>query len=230
MISVVLVESETAGNVGAVARLMLNFGVEKLVLVRPKCDHLSKECLDRAKHAKHLVQKAVVFDKEGLPEFDYSVATTAQLGKDYHILRSPNTPEELGELVKDKKANIALVFGPEGQGLNNEQVSQCDFLVTIPTSKENPVLNLSHSVAILLYEIFRHEKEHVSSHIKPIEKKHKDQIFVMLEEVLQKLPFQIEEKRETQRRMWKHILGRAMLTSREASSLMGFFSRILSKK
>jgi len=228
MLTVVLIEPETAGNVGAIGRLMYNFDVKNLVLVRPKCDHLSKECLDRAKHAKSIVQKAVVWSKKGIPKFDYSVATTSQIGSDYHILRSPISPFELGETLKNKKASVGIVFGPEGCGLSNEQVNACDFVVTIPTSKKQPVMNLSHSVAIILYEIFRHG-ETVSSHIKPIRIEQKQRLTVMLDEALKELPFRTEDKRETQRKLWKHMIGRSFLSSREATALMGFFSRILKK-
>lgn len=225
MISVVLVEPETAGNVGAVARLMHNFGVSRLVLVRPRCDHLSKEALDRAKHARHLLEGAVVHSSDGFPDFDYKIATTSQLGKDYHILRSPIKSSQLGELLKDKEGSIGLIFGPEGPGLSNEQIKECDFVVTIPSSHENPVLNLSHAVGILLYEVFRHEEEYVGSHIRPIRQEQKERLEVMLEEVLQELDME-DFQRETQRRLWKHIIGRSFLSSREAVALMGFLAQV----
>src|SRR3990167_5273384 len=78
MISVVLVEPETAGNIGAVARLMKNFDFRDLVLIHPQCDHLSAEALDRATHAKDILRRAQVEkDISCLEAFDYVIATTA---------------------------------------------------------------------------------------------------------------------------------------------------------
>lgn len=230
MISVVLVEPEVAGNVGAIARVMSNFDFANLVLVRPKCNHLSKEALDRAKHSKAILEKAVVFTDSGLPDFGYLVATTSQLGTDYHILRSPVTPKDLACRINEisSKASIAIVFGPEGQGLSNKDILECDFLVTIPVSKQSPVMNLSHAVAVILYEIFAVvSQEHVISHIRPISLAEKRQLEIMVNNAINHLPLVAESKRETQRRLWKHIIGRSMLSKREAMALMGFLSRIL---
>jgi tRNA/rRNA methyltransferase len=201
------------------------------VLVRPKCDCLGKEALDRAKHAKSILQKAVVHKGPGMPEFDYLVGTTSQLGKDYHILRTPVTPRQLaGRLaeISSKSCSIGLVFGPEGQGLSNEQLLECDYLVTIPTSRKNPVMNLSHSVGVILYEIFAATaEEHIITGFRPITDIEKKRLTGMVEESLDHLPFSMDAKRETQRRLWKHIIGRSMLTKREAYALMGFLAKIL---
>ena len=60
MVSVVLVEPETAGNVGSVARAMKNFGLRNLVLVNPQCNHFDLDAVSRAKHAAEILRKAVV--------------------------------------------------------------------------------------------------------------------------------------------------------------------------
>ncbi|TAL57830.1 MAG: RNA methyltransferase, partial [Nanoarchaeota archaeon] len=82
MISIVLIRPEVAGNVGAVARAMSNFGFSKLVIINPVCDIKSKECLDRAKHAKNIILNAKIGNEKLLEEFDYVIATTSQLGTD----------------------------------------------------------------------------------------------------------------------------------------------------
>jgi tRNA/rRNA methyltransferase len=55
MISIVLVEPENSGNVGAIARVMKNFGFTDLFIVNPKCDIKNDEAIHRAKYAKELL-------------------------------------------------------------------------------------------------------------------------------------------------------------------------------
>ena len=52
-------------------------------------------------------------------------------------------------------SRVALVFGPEGNGLLNEELNMCDLLVSVPTWEGYPILNLSHAVAIILYEWYK---------------------------------------------------------------------------
>ena len=66
MLAVVLVEPETPGNIGSVARVMKNFGVKRLLLVNPKCNHLDGEAYGRAMHARDILKAAVVVKNFGL--------------------------------------------------------------------------------------------------------------------------------------------------------------------
>src|SRR3989338_2323471 len=98
MISIVLVNPITPGNIGAVARVMKNFDFKELILVKPKCDHLSKDAMDRASHAKDILKKAKKMQfSEVIENFDYIIGTTSKIGTDYNIPRCPITPEEFAE-------------------------------------------------------------------------------------------------------------------------------------
>jgi tRNA/rRNA methyltransferase len=229
MISIVLVGIETAGNVGSIARVMKNFGLKELVLVDPKCDPQSKEAWDRAAHARDVLKKAVVADFSYLKRYDYLVGTTAKLGSDYNIPRIPMTPAELaGKLGEvDRKTKIALLFGRESSGLLNEEIQKCDFTVTIPASKEYPTLNVSHAVAVMLYELSREElSANVKERYTPISGKEKEVALGKIDIILNKMRFATPEKRETQKRLWKRMIGKSMLTKREAFALLGFLRKL----
>src|SRR3989338_2234783 len=114
MTSIILVEPETEGNIGAVARVMKNFDFEELILINPKANHLGREALDRATHAKDILKKAKVKDFSYLKKFDYLIGTTAMLGSDYNIPRSPLTQEQLAEKVSKVKGKIGILIGREG--------------------------------------------------------------------------------------------------------------------
>lgn len=224
MISIILIEPKKSGNLGAVARVMANFGFDNLVLVNPKCKKNSKEAIKRAKHGLNVLKKAKVVKR--WPKMDTLIATTAMLGTDYNIPRSPISPEQLSEIISDK-GKIGIVFGREGPGLTNEEVLACDFVCTIPSSKKYPTLNLSQSVAVVCYELSKKLSiKKVSEHIVFASNVEKDQLMKMLNQALDKISFKNEQKKETQRRVWKRMISKSFLTRREAYALMGFFKKI----
>lgn len=226
MISIILVEPENSGNIGAVARVMANFNIKNLILLNPKCSHLGQEALKRAKHSKQILKKAKI--TKNLKGFDYLTATTALLGTDYNIPRSPITPEQLAEKLQNTNSKkIGLVFGRESSGLTNKEIQSCDFIVTIPTSTKYKTMNISHSVAIILYEIFKKSKEKkLGQNITPISQKEKQIILQTINKTLNKLPFATKQKKQTQKKLWKRIIGKAMLTKREAFALLGFLRKL----
>lgn len=220
---IILLEPENAGNIGAIARSMMNFGFDNLVIVNPKCDYLSKEAKDRAKHANNVLQQAKIIKKKDLKKYDTLIGTTAQLGTDYNIPRSPLTPEQLSKIIINKK-NAGILFGREGSGLSNKEIDLCDFVLTIPTSKKYPTMNLSHAVAIVCYELSKN-KENVTSHIRFASPADKKQLMKMICAQLDKMKFSTKAKKETQRKIWKRIVAKSFLTKREAFAMMGFFRK-----
>jgi len=225
MVSVILIEPAHPGNIGAIARIMKNFGSNSLILVRPKCDHTNQEARNRAKHAQDVLVNASVVEE--IPPMHTIIATTSQTGTDYNIPRSPLTPRQCAEITSSSD-NIGIVFGREGEGMHSDEIKKCDYVVTIPASLEYGTLNLSHSVAILLYEFFiQSDKDNLASHIVHAQEEDKSQIMKLLEEVLLKQSYSTEEKRETQRIVWKRMIGKSFLTKREAFALMGFLKKLL---
>src|SRR3989344_1789211 len=221
MIAVVLVEPQNAGNIGAVAMAMKNFGLSELLLVNPKSDHKSKEALDRASHAHNILEKAKKIPYSQLKKFDYVIGTTAVLGTDYNIPRSPLNPEQLGRKVSGMRGRIALLFGRENRGLSNNEINNCDFVVTIPASREYSTLNITHSAAIIFYEIMKYAGTKKSNdHIVFSTKKEKEVALGYVNKILGRLEFSTPEKKDTQKIVWKRMIGKAMLTKREAFALI----------
>lgn len=235
MITIILVETEHAQNLGAVCRVMANFGFEKLVLINPKCSKDDIDALIRAKHdALPILKNAVIRDWKVIDEFDYLVATTARTGTHYNINRSPLTPEEIGTFLEegnfytDKKVNIGIVFGREGHGLFNEEIAQCDFVATIPTFHKYETMNVSHAVAIFLYELYKKKgTEKMQKRFLKATGSEKKVLYDVLEKLFDKTPFRTESKKETQRKVWKRIIGKSTLTKREAYALIGFLKKLL---
>ena len=214
---------QTPGNIGALARAMKNFEFANLVLLNPKCNHLDKESLDRATHAKEILKNARII--KNLDDYDTIIGTTAILGTDFNLQRNPITPEQLSKMTF--KGKVGLIIGREGDGMHNEELLKCDIIVTIPTSKKYPTMNVSHAATIILYELFKKSKaEKVGDSIRHATKEDKERIYKLVNETLNKLDFASESKKNTQRLIWKKLIGKSNLTKRELMILYGFLRKI----
>jgi TrmH family RNA methyltransferase len=156
-IDVVLVRPKEDGNVGAVARLARNFGADRLVLAasRAKVGSVARR---RAMGGLPLLRSAVRVRSfaAAVADADFVVGTTdLSTGRSNTYLRRSVSPERLGEVVRTMDGRVAIVFGPEDNGLSREELLRCDLLVHIPAHREYPTLNLSHAVAIVLYAVRR---------------------------------------------------------------------------
>ena len=232
MIAVILIKSQTPENIGFIARSMANFDLNKLVLVAPECNHLEEGAKKTSKHAKNILEDAEIreytyfYDLELKKDYDLVIGTTSVIGSDYNIRRTPLSLEDFTEKI-DQKKKIAVVFGHSGTGLNNDEVKKCDFLVTIPSSKNYPALNISHAAAIVFYEIFKKiGKEKINSHINPASVKDREIIMEKLSNILNNLEFQTEEKKQTQLITWKRIFEQSMMSKREAFAVLGLLSKL----
>ena len=230
MIELILVEPRKQENLGAIARVMKNFSFNKLVLINPKCK-IGISARKVARHANDVLSKAKIKDFKYLKKLDYLIGTTSRLGTDYNIPRNVIDAEKIAEKISSvdyKKLKIGILIGREASGLTNDEINQCDALITIPSSKEYSALNISHSVSILLYELFKKIGEEKSnSHILFATEKDKEVMMQYINKILDNLEFSTPEKKDTQKKVWKRVFGKAMLTKREAFAVMGFLRKLL---
>ena len=155
-IRVVLVRPQVAGNIGAVARLMENFAAGSLYLVQPQADPGSLEAARRSRHGLQRLEQARVTASlhEALAGATCAIGTSRQLGPVHQSAELP--PRDLGMLLRERSSegDVALLFGSEDNGLSREDLLACDVVMQIPTPPGYPTLNLSHAVAICLYEAY----------------------------------------------------------------------------
>jgi len=150
-VCIILVNPQTDGNIGAVARSMLNFGFTDLRIVGRTPDW-SDEVRNRAKNAQSVLDSAQCADtlQDAVSDCSVVVGTSGKREEgDKTAMRHFLLPDELPSRLSNVGGRVALVFGPEGRGLLNEELSECDLLVTIPTWEGYPILNLSHAVTVI---------------------------------------------------------------------------------
>jgi len=216
---IVLVRPHYAENVGLVARAMANFGFKEFVLVRPECDFKGNLAKSRACHGQKVLLKAKSVECLGkaLKGCTYAVATSAKARKNRPFLEFPAFAERLGK----SSAKIALVFGPEPDGLSGEELDECDFLVKIPASKEYSTLNLSHAVCIALFLLFsKKAKRPAFSEAGPASKKKLVELFENDLEMVRGIA-----DKAMVRASFKALVSRSLLSEKEAKALAAFFGR-----
>ncbi len=226
MIYIVFVEPESPGNIGFLARTMKNFGFTDLVLINP-CD-LEKEAYYQAMHAKDIIRNHRNY--RSFEEFiqsekiDFAVGTTRMAGGSYNVSRIAITPEQLSESL-NINGNIAIIFGREGNGLSNDEVSLCDIIVTIPTDDSYPVMNISHAAAIILYELFKRKKNYPREDLEEASKSEKELLIKEMNKLIKYTGYP-EHKMKTSSTVFRRIIGRAFIAGREAHTLIGTLRRI----
>ncbi|MBV9389295.1 MAG: RNA methyltransferase [Chroococcidiopsidaceae cyanobacterium CP_BM_ER_R8_30] len=151
-VRIVLVEPAGPLNVGAIARVMKNFGLQHLVLVNAQCDPLSEEAKLMAVHAVDVLEAAMTVETlpVALQGCQRAIATTARDRTLAGVMEHPHMA--LPWLIAPE-TNTALIFGPEYRGLSNEELNYAQRFVRIPSSHVYPSLNLAQAVAICCYEL-----------------------------------------------------------------------------
>jgi TrmH family RNA methyltransferase len=225
---IVLVEPKNSGNIGAVARAMMNFDVDKLYLVNP-CE-LDNVCYARSMHATKILDTAKTFScfEDAVKNLDYLVATSSIESKtDKRHLRNPLLLEDFAEKVSEVEGKVGLVFGREDYGLFNEEIAACDIMLKIPTSESYPSLNLSHAVTIVLYSLYL-KKAYIPKRRRPMGSLEKKKLYEFFGQLLEDIDYPPHKKEHT-KIMFKRIMGRAMPSKWEYHTLMGVFSKTLGK-
>ncbi len=151
---IILVEPMGPINLGSVARLCENFGVDELRLVSPLCSIEHSDSRKMALKGKKLLETAKHYSTllEAISDCPTVIATCGR--KDHGTIPLYSPQEALNWLSHRPVVHpIAIVFGREDRGLTNEELLLANKVITLNTYKGYPSLNLSHAVAIVLHEL-----------------------------------------------------------------------------
>lgn len=163
---IILIRPQIGENIGSVARAMSNFGLNELRIVAPRDGWPNPKATTMAAGAEHIINSVIIYPDFPSALFDINIAyaTTAR-GRDMNkrIVSPEIAMQEIASSLTPNAHRImhkvALIFGPERCGIENEDITICDTIITIPTSQENPSLNLAQSAVILGYEWMKASSE-----------------------------------------------------------------------
>ncbi len=151
---VILVEPQLGENIGMVARAMANFGMSELRLVNPRDGWPNAKAQAAASKADHVIDAATVFDtlEAAVADLHFVYATTARSRDGFKPVRGPRHAARTLRARIDAGQGCGVLFGRERWGLNNEEISLADEIVTYPVNPAFASLNVAQAVLLMAYE------------------------------------------------------------------------------
>jgi tRNA/rRNA methyltransferase len=152
--AIILVEPQLAENIGMVARAMANFGLSELRLVAPRNGWPKKGAHSAASGAAHVLDAAVVYPtaREAIADLNYVFATTARERGQMKRVFAPEPAMREAQARLGAGQGVGILFGRERTGLENEEVSLADAIVTFPVDPRFSSVNLAQAVLLVAYE------------------------------------------------------------------------------
>lgn len=232
--TIILCRPQMGENIGATARAMANFGLTDLRLVAPRDGWPNQAAIDTARSALPIIENTRVYGStaEASKDIHYILAATARSRQIPKPCYAPNLSATILYQHLTNKEGTAILFGPENNGLSNEDMTLADAIVTIPMSDIYPSMNISQAVCILAYEWFKHVNEVTeyspALHTTCLASKFDiEGFFQHLETALDgKHYFKVDEKREKMMLTLKNIFVRAELTEQDVRSLRGILTAL----
>ncbi len=232
-IHIVLVETTHPGNIGATARAMKTMGIRFLHLVSPKI-FPGAEVTARASGADDILNQAVVHKTlaEAVMDCGFVLATSARRRS---IAWPVLEPEEAAEQIVSRAqvgAKIAIVFGRESSGLNNEELEHCHGMIKIPVDPDFSSLNIAAAVQIICYEIRKAilksnpEDADCADKIALASTEQMGMLYTHLESCLTDIGYYDPDKPRLLMRRLKRLFNRAGLDQDEYNILRGILASV----
>lgn len=235
---VVLVRARNPNNIGAVARAMHDFGFRHLRIVNDYA--VPFEAARSAVDATEVIVNALAFASVAEAVADCTVvAGTTAVGE--RALQHPlyELPEGAARVRNevtrgDGAGKVALLFGSEKTGLSNEELSRCNWLLTIPMHQHegvrHPSMNLGQAAAVCLYEIVRHSNDAVEIST-PVSASagERERLTALLSEVLQKTEYTRRHPANCDEDQVRRLVLRMGLSASDVPVWMGILRQVLWK-
>ncbi|TDL91217.1 RNA methyltransferase [Meridianimarinicoccus aquatilis] len=150
----VLVRPQMGQNIGAAARAMLNFGLDRMRLVNPRDGWPNPDAVAMASGAGRVLDAAMVHDTtaDAVADCHYVYATTARSrGLTKPIFSPEGAMKDAARRIAAGE-RVAVLFGPERAGLENDDISIANAIISVPVNPDFPSLNLGQCVLLTGYE------------------------------------------------------------------------------
>jgi tRNA/rRNA methyltransferase len=242
---VVLVNPQLGENIGTAARAMANFGLHELRLVEPRDGWPNEKAVTSSSGAHWIIEQATVHENlaDALKDTNYVYATTA---RPRGMIKEVITPEQAGHDMRariGRGETIALMFGRERWGLNNDEVSLADAIVTAPVNPAFASINIAQAVLLMGYEWFKGQAETLGQQTPELaaldgpglqtpdtRPATKEELYGFLDHLERELDaagfFKTADKKPGMVRNIRNLFSRAELTEQEVRSLRGIVSSL----
>jgi tRNA/rRNA methyltransferase len=242
---VVLVNPQLGENIGTAARAMANFGLHELRIVNPRDGWPNDKAVTSASGANWIIEGARVFDDiaAALKDMHYVYATTA---RPRGMIKEVVTPEQAGRDMRariTRGEKIAMLFGRERWGLNNDEISLADVIVIAPVNPVFASINIAQAVLLMGYEWFKKQAPSLGQETPQLPALEgpglktpdtrpatKEELFGFFDHLERELDaagfFKTADKKPGMMRNIRNLYGRAELTEQEVRSLRGMVASL----
>jgi len=236
--TVILVKPQMGENIGASARAMLNCGLDDMRLISPRDGWPNERAVANAAGAFDIMEQPQVFDdtSDAISDCNYVYATTARprdMVKPVFTAQSA-AQDMIARSLEGQK--IAILFGGERAGLDNEDVSRSDAIITIPLNPDFSSLNLAQGVLICAYEWSSRvydapERALPQGDSAPVDKAKFEELMERLEHELEVHQFfRNPDMKPTMMRNIRNLYSRAEMTDQEVRTFQGVISALIGNK
>lgn len=241
----VLVNPQLGENIGTAARAMANFGLHELRLVDPRDGWPNAKALTSSSGANWIIENAAVHATlpEALKDVNYVYATTA---RPRGMVKEVITPEQAGHDMRlrvGRGERVAILFGRERTGLDNDEISMADVIVTAPVNPAFASINIAQAVLLMGYEWYKDQAETLGQQTPELPALEgpglqtpdtrlatKEELFGFFDHIERELDvagfFKTEDKKPGMMRNIRNLFARAALTEQEVRSLRGIISSL----
>jgi tRNA/rRNA methyltransferase len=233
----IFVNPQMGENIGASARGMWNFGLERMRIVAPRDGWPNQKAVALASGAGRLLDEALIFptSADAVADQHFIFATTA---RSRDLLKPIYTPEEAIKLAFSKISkgqNVGFAFGPERSGLENSDIVKANAIVSVPVNEKFPSLNLAQCALLIAYEWM--VKSGISSSDQAILEQSNmvdvikvERLSQYFEDALEKADFFYpEDKAESMKINFRNMWSRMPLTNSDVQIFYGMLRQLLRK-
>ncbi|WP_413154650.1 RNA methyltransferase [Bartonella sp. cb54] len=232
---IILVEPQLPENIGMVARAMANFGLSKLRLVKPREAFPNEKARAAASKADHVINDAVIFDtlRDAIADLHYVFATTARERCGFKTVKSAVEAANILRQRENIGHKTGILFGRERWGLENEEISLVDEIITFPVNPAFASLNIAQAVLLMSYEWMKSGLQDVSDtafravEMEPASKATFHGFLSQLESALDvRGYFRPQERKEVMLANMRSVFTRANFSESEVRLLRGVISSL----
>lgn len=150
----VLVRPQMGENIGAAARAMWNFGLDRMRITTPRDGWPNQKAVAMASGAGRLLDEAGLFDSTAASVHDrtHVFATTARTRGLTKPVVTPERAMQMAAQMIAEGGKVAVLFGPERAGLENDDITRANTIINVPVNPEFASLNLGQCVLLCAYE------------------------------------------------------------------------------
>ncbi|MDE1870963.1 MAG: RNA methyltransferase [Candidatus Micrarchaeota archaeon] len=216
-IEVAIMEPKYQINLGHMARVSKNFGVKRLILINPRCNHRGKLAIKYSKHARELLEKASVLKHLGVKGNSFIIGTTGiwhKTGDSFYNVYSLVQLTAMARRSASARKKVIVLMGRDDTGLSKSELRMCDATVCIGADRKYPILNISHALAIILHALRANGD---TAQKMQADYEYQERLFSLFAALVKGNP-RIRDK-ESVKMAFRHVIKRSVPTRKEINAL-----------